>query len=104
RVPFAIFHSSFTYPRGATLMRTLASHFYETEGPYGLRMSDAQANALEARLKKLPKDEVFTLHRLPLTKGIDAVLPEERADVSWISAETTDRSGDIIRAAGMDDS
>ena len=82
----------------------LKSHF-DTEGPFGLPMKDAQAKALEARLRDLPKDDdAFTLRRCSFERGVSELQPGERADVSWITEESPDRLGDIVLASGMDDS
>jgi hypothetical protein len=81
----------------------LKSHF-DTEGPFGLPMKDAQAKALEARLSALPDDDAFTLRRLSQARGVSELQPGERADVSWITEEAPDRLGDIVLASGMDDS
>ncbi len=85
------------------------SHFmkahFDTEGPFGLPMSDAQAKALEERLKSLPKDDdAYTLRRCSFERGVSELQPGERADVSWITEESPDRLGDIVLASGMDDS
>ena len=77
---------------------------YETEGPFGVPMKSAQATALEARLRELPTDEAFTLRRCSFERGVSELQPGERADVSWITEETPDRLGDVVLAAGMDDS
>ena len=79
------------------------SHF-DTEGPFGVPMKDAQARALETRLKDLPKDDAFAFRRCTLARGLAEWQPEGRADVSWITEESPDRVGDIVLARGMDDS
>src|SRR5262245_32882101 len=84
-------------------MSFLKSHF-DTEGPFGLPMKDAQAKALEARLRQLPSEDAFTLRRFGEASGVSELQPGERADVSWISEESPDRLGDVVIAAGMDDS
>lgn len=81
----------------------LKSHF-DTEGPFGLPMKDAQAKALEERVRALPNEDAFTLRRCSFERGVSELQPGERADVSWITEETPDRLGDIVLAAGMDDS
>ena len=81
----------------------MKSHF-DTEGPFGLPMKDAQAKALEERLRALPDDDAFTLRRCAYERGVSELQPGERADVSWITAETPDRMGDVVLANGMDDS
>lgn len=84
-------------------MSFLKSHF-DTEGPFGLPMKDAQAKALEERLRALPQEDAFTLRRASFERGVSELQPGERADVSWITEETPDRLGDIVVAQGMDDS
>src|SRR5438105_9589328 len=84
-------------------MSFLKSHF-DTEGPFGIPMKDAQAKALEQRLRALPHEDTFTLRRHSFERGVSELQPGERADVSWITEETPDRLGDIVLAAGMDDS
>src|SRR5476651_782549 len=81
----------------------LKSHF-DTEGPFGLPMKDAQAKALETRLRDLPDDDAFTLRRCSFDRGVSELQPGERADVSWITEETPDRLCDVVLASGMDDS
>src|ERR1700730_4716437 len=85
-------------------MPSFLKPYYDTEGPHGLPMRDKQATALEARLKSLPKDDAFAFRRLSLGRGLSELQPGERADVSWITEESPDRLGDIVVAAGMDDS
>ena len=58
---------------------------YDTEGPFGVPMKDAQARALETRLKDLPKDDAFAFRRATLARGLAEWQPEGRADVSWIT-------------------
>jgi hypothetical protein len=81
----------------------MKSHF-DTLGPFGLPMKDAQAKALEARLRDLPQEDAFTLRRCSFERGVSELAPGERADVSWITEESPDRLGDIVLASGMDDS
>ena len=81
----------------------MTPHF-DTEGPFGVPMKDAQARALETRLKDLPKDDAFAFRRSTLARGLAEWQPEGRADVSWITEEAPDRVGDIVLARGMDDS
>ncbi len=81
----------------------LKSHF-DTVGPFGLPMKDAQAKALEERLKSLPNDDAYALRRCAFERGVSDLQPGERADVSWITEESPDRLGDVVLANGMDDS
>ncbi|MBI2806205.1 MAG: hypothetical protein HYX68_14585 [Planctomycetes bacterium] len=85
-------------------MSTFMKTHFDTEGPFGLPMKDAQARTLEQRLKALPDDDAFTLRRCAFERGVSELQPGERADVSWITEETPDRLGDIVLASGMDDS
>src|SRR5262245_4938797 len=85
-------------------MSNFLKRYYDTEGPFGLPMKDRQAKALEARLKKLPRDEAFAFRRLSLGRGLAELQAGERADVSWITEESPDRLGDVVVAGGMDDS
>ena len=66
-------------------MEFLKPH-YDTEGPFGLPMKDAQAQALEEIIKTLPQPaepKFVTMDKAP-----SELLPGERADVSWISRKT----------------
>jgi hypothetical protein len=86
-------------------MTTFIKSYFDTEGPFGLPMKDAQAKALEERLRLLPRDdEAYALRRYSFVRGVSELQPGERADVSWITEESPDRLGDIVLAAGMDDS
>lgn len=85
------------------MSRYLKAHF-DTEGPFGLPMKDAQARALEERLKALPSDGAYALRRCAFERGVFDLQPGERADVSWITEESPDRLGDVVLASGMDDS
>lgn len=78
--------------------------YFDTEGPFGVPMTDAQATALEARLKSIPKTDEFAFRRLSLARGLAEWTPEGRSDVSWITEESPDRVGDVVLAAGMEDS
>lgn len=77
---------------------------FETEGPFGLPMKDVQARALEAVLRDLPRDDAYSHRRTLVARGISEMQTEGRSDVSWITEETPDRAGDVVLAAGMDDS
>lgn len=78
--------------------------YFDTEGPFGLPMRDDQAFRLERMLKSLPHDCRHQPRTAVLRKAPDCVHVGERSDVSWISEESIDREGDIVLAAGMDDS
>ena len=86
-------------------MSDFAKSHFDTEGPFGLPMKNAQATALEERLRSLPKDDdAFALRRCSFERGVSELQPGERADVSWITEESPDRLGDVVLASGMDDS
>ena len=59
------------------------SHFmkahFDTEGPFGLPMSDAQAKSLEERLKSLPKDKEVQIGVLDIRTSMIET-PEQVAD------------------------
>lgn len=74
------------------------------EGPLGLPMKDKQALALEHIIRSLPKDAEHAPRRLIAKRGVSELLPEARSDVSWITVEAPDHAGDLVLAAGMDDS
>jgi hypothetical protein len=78
--------------------------YYDTEGPLGVPMKDRQAQALEALLKTLPRERPYEPQTTVIAKSPTELLTGERADVSWISEESIDRQGDVVVAAGMDDS
>jgi len=78
--------------------------YFDTVGPCNLPMKDKQAKSLECRLKNLPKEDAYAFRRLSITRGMTELLSEGRCDVSWITEQTPDRTGDVVLAAGMDDS
>lgn len=85
-------------------MPDFLKHYYDTEGPFGLPMKDRQAQSLDAIVRALPRESPYEPQLVLSTKGASELLAGERADVSWISEESVDRQGDIVVAAGMDDS
>jgi len=82
-------------------MSDFLKDYYDTEGPLGLPMTDAQATALDALLRRLPKDDLHAPGHLSVEKAPE-LLPGERADISWISTEDTDRYHDVVLAAPGD--
>ncbi|MGF1582371.1 MAG: hypothetical protein ACFCD0_23850 [Gemmataceae bacterium] len=72
-----------------------------TMGPIGVPMTDEQARQLDAVLKTL---DTVEHQRMPIAKAVMDLVPDERADVGWITTESVDRHRDIVLAAGMDDS
>jgi hypothetical protein len=75
-----------------------------SEGPLGFPLTDKQAFALDAILKALPSDDAFRYRKLTVARGPTEILAGERSDVSWISTEDPDRTGDVVLARGMNDS
>jgi hypothetical protein len=75
---------------------------YDTEGPFGLPMKDAQAKRLESLIPSLPKD--VTPKFVTLAQAPAELLPGERADISWITTESVDRDKEVVLSKGMDDS
>lgn len=70
-------------------------------GPLGFPMTDRAARTLETILKSLPKEDAFAYRKAVVAKSPTEVSPGERSDVSWISTESVDRSGEVMRAKGM---
>ncbi len=80
----------------------IKTHF-DTEGPLGLPMKDAQAKHLETVLAALPREDRAVV-RVTKARPPSEVMPGERTDVSWISTEELDWAGEIVVARGMNDS
>jgi hypothetical protein len=74
------------------------------EGPLGFPMQDRQARALETLLKTLPRSKEYDYRHFLVTRAPTELNPGERSDVSWISTETPDRSGEVVIARGMNNS
>jgi hypothetical protein len=83
---------------------TLHQLYGTTEGPLGFPLTDRQAIALDTILKALPKDDAFRYRKAIVAKGASELLPGERSDVSWITTEDPDRTREVVRARGMNDS
>jgi hypothetical protein len=66
-------------------------------------MSDRSARVVDGLLRSLPRTPEHSYRHLVTAKAVD-LQPGERADVSWISTESVDRTGEVVMAAGMDDS
>src|SRR6476620_806274 len=58
--------------------RLMLKPYFETEGPFGVPMKDAQAKLLEERLKEAPREEAFAFRRLSLARGLAEWQPEGR--------------------------
>ncbi len=84
-------------------MSHLKQHYGPAEGPLGFPMRDRAAQALDAILRSLPKSDEFAYRKAVRDQAASALLPGERADVSWISGEEPDRTNEVVLARGMDD-
>ena len=81
----------------------LKPHYGPTEGPLGFPMPDRAARLLDALLKSLPKTKEYEYRHLVSSRGPTELNPGERSDVSWISTESVDRTGEVVIARGMND-
>ena len=69
-----------------------------TEGPLGFPMPDAAARAVDALLKGLPRSKEFEYRYFVAGKAPTELNPGERSDVSWITTESVDRTGEVVVA------
>jgi hypothetical protein len=86
------------------MSKPLSSQYGSAEGPLGFPVTDKQAYALDAILKALPKDSAYAYRKAVIERAPTEISPGERSDVSWISTEDPDRTGDVVLARGMNDS
>jgi hypothetical protein len=84
-------------------MAEYLADYGNTEGPLGFPMADRQARMLETLLKSLPRAKEHEYRHRVLGKSPSELNPGERSDVSWISTESVDRSGEVVVAKGMND-
>lgn len=73
------------------------------QGPLGFPMSDRAARALDAVLRALPHTPEHEYRHVRSAQAPTELNPGERSDVSWISTESVDRTGEVVVARGMDD-
>jgi hypothetical protein len=85
-------------------MSHLAQHYGPATGPLGFPMPDRAARTLDTLLKTLPKSKDYEYRHLVSTRAPTELNPGERSDVSWISTESVDRTGEVVLARGMNDS
>jgi hypothetical protein len=72
-------------------------------GPLGFPMPDKAARALDGLLKALPKGKEYEYRKAVVARPPTELNPGERSDVSWISTESVDRTGEVVAARGMND-
>jgi hypothetical protein len=84
-------------------MSHLAQHYGPAAGPLGFPMTDRAARTLDTLLKSLPKSKEYEYRHLVSTRAPTELNPGERSDVSWISTESVDRTGEVVLARGMND-
>ena len=73
----------------------LKPHF-DTEGPLGFPMPDKAARAVDALLRTLPKTPDYEYRKALVPRPPTELNPGERSDVSWISTESVDRTGEVV--------
>jgi hypothetical protein len=81
----------------------LTQHYGPAEGPLGFPMLDKQAFAVQAILKKLPREEAYAYRKTLVEPAAMDFSPGDRSDVSWITTENPDRMHEVVRARGMND-
>lgn len=81
----------------------LTNHYGTTIGPLNFPQTDRAASALDVLLRALPKTPEYEYRKAVSAKAPTELNPGERSDVSWITTESIDRTGEIVVARGMDD-
>jgi hypothetical protein len=84
-------------------MPEFLKQYFDTEGPFGIPMKDRQARSVESLVRALPRSEEFRYRKAALGRAPTELNPGERSDVSWISTESVDRTGEVVLARGMND-
>jgi hypothetical protein len=86
-------------------MKPHLTQFYGTTvGPLNFPQSDRAARALDTLLRALPHTPEYEYRKAVSVKAPTELNPGERSDVSWISTESVDRTGEVVVARGMNDS
>jgi hypothetical protein len=86
-------------------MKPHLTHYYGTTvGPLNFPQTDRAARALDTLLRALPHTPEYEYRKAVSVKAPTELNPGERSDVSWISTESVDRTGEVIVARGMNDS
>jgi hypothetical protein len=82
----------------------LTQYYGTTIGPLNFPQSDRAARALDTLLRALPHTPEYEYRKAVSAKAPTELNPGERSDVSWISTESVDRTGEVVVARGMNDS
>jgi hypothetical protein len=81
----------------------LAKYYGSTIGPLNFPQTDRAAIALDTLLRTLPHSKDYEYRKALSTRAPTELNPGERSDVSWISTESVDRTGEVVIARGMND-
>ncbi len=81
----------------------LPQYYGATLGPLNFPQTDRAAKALDALLRTLPHTPDYEYRKAISAKAPTELNPGERSDVSWISTESVDRTGEVVVARGMND-
>jgi hypothetical protein len=85
-------------------MTPFLKQYGSAEGPLGFPMPDRSARAVDALLRALPRTPEYEYRKAVSARPPTELNPGERSDVSWISTEAVDRTGEVVVARGMNDS
>jgi hypothetical protein len=88
---------------GENVMPNFIASYGVAEGPLGFPMPDKAARAVDALLRTLPKTKDYEYRKALVSRPPTELNPGERSDVSWISTESVDRTGEVVVARGMND-
>jgi hypothetical protein len=81
----------------------LTQYYGPTIGPLNFPQTDRAARALDTLLRALPHTKEYEYRKAVSAKAPTELNPGERSDVSWISTESVDRTGEVVVARGMND-
>jgi hypothetical protein len=81
----------------------LTQYYGPTIGPLNFPQTDRAARALDTLLRALPHTKEYEYRKAISAKAPTELNPGERSDVSWISTESVDRTGEVVVARGMND-
>jgi hypothetical protein len=81
----------------------LTQYYGPTVGPLNFPQTDRAARALDTLLRALPHTKEYEYRKAVSAKPPTELNPGERSDVSWISTESVDRTGEVVVARGMND-